>query len=187
VTSQNALRRIVAALDEANISYMLTGSFASSYHGAPRASQDIDLVILATPDQLQTLVGLLPESEYYVDLESALDALRRQTQFNIIDLATGWKIDLITRKSRPFSLEEFNRRVRLDFQGLQLFITSAEDLILSKLEWAKIGQSHRQLEDVAGILKIRTGDLDYAYIEHWTKELDLDRELEAARRIAGND
>lgn len=66
MTSQNALRHIVAALDEANISYMLTGSFASSYHGASRASQDIDLVILATPDQLKTLVGLLPETEYYV-------------------------------------------------------------------------------------------------------------------------
>lgn len=77
--------------------------------------------------------------------------------------------------------------MRVDFEGLQLFITSAEDLILSKLEWAKIGRSHRQLEDVAGILKIRMGNLDLAYIEHWTKELNLNRELEAARRIAMND
>lgn len=185
MTTQNALRRIVTVLDDADIPYMLTGSFASSYHGAPRASQDIDLVILATPDQLQTLVGLLPEADYYVDLEAALEAQRRETQFNVIDLATGWKIDLITRKSRPFSREEFDRRLPVDFQGLRLFITSAEDLVLAKLEWAKIGQSHRQLEDVAGILRIRSGDLDRAHIEYWTKELDLERELEAARKIAG--
>jgi len=164
---------------------MLTGSFASSYHGVPRATQGIDIVISATPDQLRSLVGLLPESEYYVDLEAMLDAQRRQTQFNLVDLATGWKVDLIMRKSRPFSSAEFDRRAAIDFQGLRLFIASAEDVIVSKLEWAKLGQSGRQIEDVSGILRIRWGELDRAYIERWVQELELRPQWEAACRLAG--
>jgi len=96
-------RPITAALDQAGIRYMLTGSFASAYYGVPRSSQDIDLIIEATPAQLQTFVQLLPSGEYYADLEMALEAQRHESLFNVIDLSTGWKVDLIFRKSRPFS------------------------------------------------------------------------------------
>ncbi|MBI3014767.1 MAG: hypothetical protein HYY65_06860 [Candidatus Tectomicrobia bacterium] len=185
MTAQEIFRRIAEVLDQAGIPYMLTGSFASSYHGVPRATQDIDIVISATPDQLRSLVRLLPDSEYYVDLEAVLDAQRRQTQFNLVDLATGWKVDLIIRKSRPFSSAEFDRRTAIDFQGLRLFIASAEDVIVSKLEWAKLGQSERQIEDVSGILRIRWGELDRAYIERWVRDLDLQSQWEAACRTAG--
>ncbi|PYV17376.1 MAG: hypothetical protein DMG07_06000 [Acidobacteria bacterium] len=123
---------MVAALEDAAIPYMLTGSFASSYHGTPRASQDIDFVIAPSRDQLESFVRLLPESEFYVDLDAALHALAHQLQFNVVDLATGWKIDLIIRKSRPFSLEEFARREPVDFHGLRLFIARAEDIVVSK-------------------------------------------------------
>lgn len=187
MTAQDIFRRIVEVLDLAGIPFMLTGSFASSYHGAPRATQDVDIVIDATPDQLRTLVGLLPHTEYYVDLDAALDAQRRQTQFNLVDFATGWKVDLIIRKSRPFSRVEFDRRAAVDLQGLRLFIASAEDVILSKLEWAKLGQSPRQIDDVAGILRIRSDELDRAYIAHWVGGLDLGPQWEAACRLAGAD
>lgn len=82
---------------------MLTGSFASSLHGLTRATQDIDLVISPSESQLRDLVGSLPPEVYYVDLEEALDALRHRSQFNVIDLDTGWKVDLIIRRDRPFS------------------------------------------------------------------------------------
>ena len=180
----DVFRRIIEALDRAEIPYMLTGSFASSYHGAPRATQDIDLVIAPTPDQLNTLVRLLPETEYYVDLEAALDAQKRQTQFNIVDFATGMKVDLIIRKSRPFSHAEFSRRIPADLQGLRIVIASAEDVVLSKLEWAKLGGSQRQIEDVAGILVIRSRELDFPYIENWVRELGIEEQWHAARRLA---
>jgi hypothetical protein len=88
---------------------MLTGSFASAYHGAPRSTQDIDFVIQATPEQLKILAQALPETQYYVDLTAALEAHRRQSMFNVIDLESGWKVDFVLRKSRPFSKEEFSR------------------------------------------------------------------------------
>jgi len=77
--------------------------------------------------------------------------------FNVVDLATGWKIDLIVCKSRAFSREEFGRRRLIHLQGISLFIASVEDIVVSKLEWGKQGQSQRQVEDVAGILRMALG------------------------------
>jgi hypothetical protein len=152
---------------------MFTGSFASSYHGAPRATQDIDVVIAPTAEQLAFLEHVLSESGWYVDLNDALEALTRERQFNAIDMTSGWKVGFIIRKSRPFSLEEFGRRFQIEFEGLSIFMVSAEDIILAKLEWAKLGLSERQIEDVASILRIRWGDLDFHYIESWVENLDI--------------
>jgi hypothetical protein len=105
--------------------------------------------------------------------------------FNVIDLTTGWKIDLIVRKSRAFSQEEFRRRQRIELQNLALFVATAEDVIVSKLEWSKLAQSHRQIEDVAGILRMRWESLDHSYLEKWIRELGLKTEWEDARRAAG--
>ena len=187
MTTDDVFRRIVEVLDRAGIPYMLTGSFASSYHGAPRATQDIDIVIAPSPDQLRALVHFLPKTEYYVDLNAALEAHTRETQFNVIDLTTGWKVDFIIRKSRSFSREEFDRRAAADLHGLRIFIASAEDVVISKLEWAKLGRSQRQIEDAAGILRIRSGELDRDYIKNWVRQLNLEQEWEAACREADID
>lgn len=184
MTVEDIFRRVIGALEGAGIPYMLTGSFASSYHGAPRATQDIDIVIAPTADQIRALVKLLPPSEYYVDEDTALDAQRRQGQFNVIDLAAGWKVDLIIRKSRAFSRREFERRSVAEFQGMQLAIATPEDIIIAKLEWAKLGESRRQIEDAAGILRIRASELDREYIRGWVESLQLSQQWEDACRVA---
>ena len=92
---EEVFRRITAALAETGIAYMLTGSFASAYYGAPRSTQDIDLIIEASADQLHAFVNALPRNRYYVNGEAALDAQRRESMFNVIDMETGWKIVFI--------------------------------------------------------------------------------------------
>jgi len=177
--------RIRFALDSAEVDYMLSGSFASAAYGAPRSTQDIDFVIAATPLQLRALIQRLPSDQYYVELDAALEAHKRQSMFNVIDLATGWKIDFIIRKSRPFSEEEFRRRRPVDLEGSSLFVATAEDVVIAKLEWSKLAQSQRQIEDVAAILRVRRDSLDHAYLEKWIAELRLKREWVAARLAAG--
>src|SRR5438105_4435203 len=125
MSTHDLFARLARALDEIGIPYMFTGSFASSFHGTPRASNDFDLVLAPTAEQLRALKGFLSEADYYFDLDDALDALKRSGQFNIIDLASGWKIDFIFRKHRAFSLAEFDRRFRVDFEGLSIFMASA--------------------------------------------------------------
>ncbi len=181
----DVFRRIATALDQAGIGYMLSGSFASAHYGAPRSTQDIDLVIEATPAQLRAFVEALSGNEYYADLDSALEAHKRQSMFNVIDLATGWKIDLIIRKSRAFSQEEFRRRQRVSLHDVPLFLASAEDVVISKLEWAKLAQSRRQIEDAAAVLRVRWDALDHSYLAKWITELDLKKEWDDAQRVAG--
>lgn len=159
---------------------MLSGSFASAYYGATRSTQDIDLVIDATPAQLEMLIRQLPATHYYVDLPAALEAHRRESLFNVIDLATGWKIDLIIRKARAFSEEEFGRRRQVDLQGIPIFVASPEDVVLSKLEWARLSQSQRQIEDVAAILRSRGESLDREYLKRWIDALQLAVEWNSA-------
>jgi uncharacterized nucleotidyltransferase DUF6036 len=185
MSAPEVLRRISAALENAGIAYMLTGSFASAHYGVPRSTQDIDLIIEATAAQLQTFVHGLPGDEYYSDLDAALEAHRKESLFNVIDLATGWKIDLIFRKSRIFSREEFSRRRAVNLQGLRLFVASVEDVIVAKLEWAKLAKSDRQIEDVAAILSLQWDALDRPYLERWVAELGLKEQWKVVRRAAG--
>jgi hypothetical protein len=185
MNAADVLRRTTTALDHAEIEYMLTGSFASAYHGAPRSTQDIDFVIQATPEELKTLAQSLPENQYYVDLTAALESHQRQSMFNVIDLASGWKVDFVFRKSRPFSKEEFGRRRRVVLHGISIFIASVEDVIVAKLEWSRLAQSHRQIEDVAALLRVRFDSLDRDYAEKWIGELDLSKQWDEAQRIAG--
>lgn len=100
MSATEVLQRIVAALDRSEIQYMLTRPFASAHHGAPRATLDIDTVVAANPDKLRTLARLLPDTQYCMDIDAAIEADRRQSPFNVIDLASGWKIDLIIRSPR---------------------------------------------------------------------------------------
>jgi hypothetical protein len=180
----DVLQRITTALDQNNIAYMLTGSFASAYHGTPRSTQDIDIVVEATPAQLHDLLNSLPAGQYYSDLDAALQAHKAESIFNVIDLSTGWKIDFILRKCRPFSREELRRRARVNLQGVSLFVASAEDVVIAKLEWSKLAQSQRQIDDAAAILRTRGETMDRSYLERWTRELQLESEWGKARDAA---
>ncbi len=185
MSAPEVLSRITTTLDQTGIAYMLTGSFASAYYGAPRSTQDIDLVVETTVERLGAFVHALPVTQYYADVDAALQAHQSESMFNVIDLSTGWKIDLIIRKSRPFSREEFSRRKQVVLQGLPLFVASPEDVIIAKLEWSKLSRSQRQIEDVAAILRMRWDTLDQRYLKQWSRELRVEEEWNQARKAAG--
>lgn len=108
---------------------------------------------------LATLLQSLSQDEYYVSHEAAIDAFKRRTQFNIIDLATGWKVDLMVLKRRAFSSEELRRRMPARILEVEVFVATAEDTILTKLEWSVKSGSERQLQDAASIIAIKGEEL----------------------------
>lgn len=159
---------------------MVVGSVAGSYHGEPRTTADIDIVIDPSAQALRDLVASLPHSDYYVDESAAIEAFDRRTSFNVIEHATGWKVDLLIRKDRPFSRMEFERRVPALVFGRETPVATAEDTIIAKLEWAKAGESERQLRDVAGIIAVSGEVIDMQYLEHWIGSLSLEEIWERA-------
>jgi hypothetical protein len=173
VKGADFIGRLTRELEAAGVPYMIAGSFASTFYGEPRTTRDVDIVIHADERGIRALLARLPADDYYVNESTALDAVRRQTQFNVIDVATGWKADLIQRKSRPFSRSEFERRREVILLGMRVWMATSEDVVVSKLEWAQKAESERQLRDVASVVKARVSQLDMAYIEHWVAELNL--------------
>ena len=156
------LARLVAIIDGAGVPFMIAGSFASTAHGLPRTPQYLDIVIVPpTPEALEALVGAISPSEYYVDVDAARDAMRRRSMFNVIDNASGWKVDFIVRKDRPFSRAELARRMPMMLLGVAVFVASPEDTIVAKLEWSRQAglrasttrrRWHRRLRSAATLL-----------------------------------
>lgn len=155
---------------------MISGSVASVLHGEPRSTQDVDVVIAPTPAELRAFVELV-RPDCYVNPESAEEALKERSMFNIVDLSSGWKADLILRKERAFSVVEFERRKRVNLMGSHMSVVSPEDSILSKLEWAKETGSERQLRDAHGIVRVQGASLDLEYLRRWARELGVDEPL----------
>lgn len=183
MSAADLLATIVAALDAAGVPHMLAGSMASSFHGEPRSTQDIDLVIDPDESSLREFAESLDRRQFYVGDPDA--ALRNRDQFNVIDLETGWKVDLIIRKNRPFSRTEFDRRRAIELLGVSTHLATAEDTILAKLEWARASGSERQMSDVVAILRVGQDELDAAYLQRWAGELGVADLLNRAMRRAG--
>ncbi len=187
MTPDDSVRFVLAELERHGIPYMVAGSHASSYHGEPRTTNDVDLIIDPSKAALDAFVAALPADRFYVSPEAATDAFRRRGLFNVIDPQTGVKVDLVLRKNRPFSVAEFERRQPAQIFGTAVFVATREDTILAKLEWALLGESERQLRDVAGIIAMSGAALDRAYIERWAPELGLTALWERAQREADDD
>jgi hypothetical protein len=177
--------KVRAALEAAGIPYFVTGSFASSAHGIPRSTNDIDIVIAPSPQQLESLLKQFPETDFATDRDDAFDALSRKSLFNIVDYATMWKIDFIIRQPTAFDASRFARRGIVDIAGVMLYTASAEDILLAKLWWAKLSESELQIKDAAGIIQVQGDSLDLGYVNRWVATLELDDQWVAARRLAG--
>lgn len=166
--------KLRTALEAAGIPYFVTGSFASSAHGVPRATNDIDIVISPTREQLDVLLTQFSPAEFATNREEVGDAFQHRSSFNIIDQVTFWKVDFILRQYTPFDASRFARREVVDIAGVRLQTASAEDILITKLWWAKLGPSERQINDAAGIIRVQGESLDLDYVEKWVAVLELD-------------
>ena len=186
ISQRDFMAEMVQRLESAGIPYMLVGSWGSAGYGEPRATNDVDILIAPSADQLDRFLVALG-SDFYASRDAAREAFRHRRQFNVIDVKNAWKADLIFQRERPYSVEAFQRRQVRDVLGARVFVISAEDVILSKLEWAKETESERQLRDVLGVAIAQWGRLDEGYLRRWARELGvealLDRVWAEAARV----
>jgi hypothetical protein len=173
VNEIDIVRDISGRFEQAEIAYMLTGSMAMNYYAQPRMTRDIDVVIAIRPEDVERVVALFGE-EYYVSEENIREALAHESSFNLIHHESVIKVDCIVRKTSEYRRVEFERKQRVSILDFATSIVSKEDLIISKLFWAKDSRSEVQLGDVKNLLA--TG-YDAAYLQRWTRELGLDKLL----------
>lgn len=183
------VREVVTALDRLGIPYALGGSMASSIYGVLRYTNDADLTVEPFAGREQALADCFGP-EHYVSVAAMQEANRQRRSFNLIDTTIGFKVDLFVRKDRPFEISAMSRRVAMslsDRPEQPLFVLSAEDVILFKLEWYRLGEeaSERQWLDVLNVLKAQAERLDRGYLTQWAVELGVDDLLNRALDDAG--
>ena len=165
------LETVTRRLDEAGIPYMLTGSMALNFYAMPRMTRDIDLVVeldLADADRVCDVF----ERDFYIDREAVREAIENRGVFNVIHVPLVVKVDLVVRKDTEYRRAEFARRRQVTLEGHPLSIVAPEDLVISKLDWARDTRSEVQLGDVRNLLAA-VPDLDRPYLERWIARLGL--------------
>jgi len=167
----DVLKAVTADLEGAGIPYMVTGSMATNFYTVPRMTRDIDLVIELFERDVDRITRLF-QQDYYIDRDMVERAVREHAMFNMIHNALVVKVDCVVRKETEYRREEFARRRAVSIAGQQVFIVSPEDLILSKLDWAKESRSQMQLTDVRNLLN-SVQRLDTAYLTRWADRLGL--------------
>lgn len=164
------VRDVSRRFEAAGVAYMLTGSMAMNYYAQPRMTRDIDVVVALTSGDVERVAALF-SPDYYLSEESVRESIAHESIFNLIHQESVIKVDCIVRKATEYRQVEFERRRQISIQDFITYIVSKEDLIISKLFWAKDSRSELQLGDVQNLLA--TG-YDAPYLQRWTRELGLD-------------
>lgn len=181
MTQNEVLLHLLKKLSKLKIIYMLTGAYAVSFHGEPRATHDIDLKVALKLEDVDSFYENFKDG-FYIDKQMIKNAIKHQSMFNIIHLETGIKIDFWTFQNNAFDKSRQKRRQKDVFFGEPVYIASAEDTILVKLVWFKKSQSQKHILDALGIVKVSRGKLDFNYIEGWAATLEVVDIWEKIRR-----
>lgn len=176
--------QVVDALEQVGATYVIGGSLASTIHGVVRTTLDTDIVADLSLRQAQPFADLLAGS-FYFDIDTIRHAIQQRSSFNVIHLATMFKVDIFVSKGRPFDRQQLDRRQRLIVDpdsGRTIYVATAEDTILTKLAWYRLGGevSDRQWRDILGVLTVQGNRLDQAYMRRWAEDLGVSDLLEQA-------
>jgi hypothetical protein len=180
------LRFVTGIVERMGLRYFVTGSMATIFYGEPRFTNDIDIVVELSEQQIKDFCSRFPPDDFYVSEAAARSAVLGRSQFNIIHPASGLKVDIIVPESTPFNESRFDRVKRLAAaEDFEASFASPEDAIIKKMDYYREGGSEKHLRDIAGVLKTTRNKIDIAYIGQWAQRMGL-AELWAAIQKRAN-
>ena len=179
---------VTGVLEKLGVPYLIGGSLASTLYGMVRTTQDSDIITGMRPEHIEPFIAAL-QDEFFIDEEIIAESIEHNSSFNIIHRETMFKVDIFTPRPRPFQQSQLDRAQKQTFRfetEMSANFASAEDTILSKLEWYRLGGevSERQWRDILGVLKTRAGELDIDYLRRWAIELKVSDLLERSFKEA---
>jgi hypothetical protein len=174
--------KVTEVLEKLGIPYLISGSLASTLYGMVRTTQDSDIVADMRAEHTAPFIASL-QDEFFIDEQMIAESIQSKSSFNIIHREAMFKVDVFIPQPRPFLVSQLARAQRQTFPSdpeVSARFSSAEDSILSKLEWYRLGGevSESQWRDVLGIMRVRAGGLDLDYLRTWGKELKVSDLLE---------
>ena len=178
-TPRGAFARLLEVLRLMEIRYEVGGSVASSAHGIPQSTLNMDLVVDLAADQIEEFAAAL-QPEFYADATLIRESFRQGRAANLIHMGTGWKFDLFPLRGDEYSRVEFSRRVWREVSPdgigrVECAVASPEDTVLRKLQWYRAGNetSERQWNDLRGVLRACGSSLDMVYMRRWAGETGI--------------
>lgn len=179
-TQLDALVSITSLCDSEKIDYMLVGSFSSNFYGIPRATKDADIVIEVTNEQRNALIDKLP-SEMSVDPQMSFETATSTTKTLIYVDSICFEIELFDLSEDPFDQSRFSRKVLASYLGGEIYLPTAEDVIIQKIRWFKNAVRAKDLEDAQSVYLVQKEYLDWDYMMHWAKQHGTVEEMESLR------
>ena len=174
MSQQDLLKKVIETLDQNGIDHMITGSVVSSLQGEPRSTHDIDVVVSIKETDIENMVEAFLPPDYYLDAESIREAISHRSMFNLIDVVEGDKVDFWILTDQGFDQSRFARKYVEDVLGIRLKVSSPEDTILAKLQWAvKSGGSEKHFTDALRIFEVQGDNLDLDYLNRWVVALGV--------------
>jgi hypothetical protein len=166
VTPDDAVVALLAALERADVPYMLVGSLASNFHGIPRSTRDADFVIDLAPGALGRLVAAFPPQLSLMP-QTAFETVTGTVPHLVEVVGTPFVGELFMLSDDPHDRERFARRLRVQVLGVPAFVATAEDMIVTKLRWALDAGRLKDRDDVRSIIAVQGQHLDDQYIARW--------------------
>lgn len=169
MTSEEATVATLDALNALGARYVLTGSLASSFHGIARSTKDADFVVEIKGEEVAALSKQLPPG-LRLDPQLSFETVTGTHRYIIANTKTAFKIELFLLSQDAHDQERLNRRKLIKLHGRDAYVTTAEDVIITKTRWLRLQNRAKDHDDVVGVLTVQAGALDWPYIERWCRE-----------------
>jgi hypothetical protein len=181
MTSNEAVLKMIAALEAAEIPYLLAGSYSSNVYGVARSTQDADFVIRLTSEKLRKFLAELPSS-MRLEPQMSFESVTMTARYIVQVAGTRFKMELFLVGDDPHDLERFARRRQTALLGRPAYLPTPEDIVITKLRWSQLGKRRKDVDDVRNVIAVQRDRLDWDYIYRWCEQHGTRALLDEIRR-----